>query len=91
MFWFYIGLILLSSVFLVLLCLLQYSRKENASSGIIEGSDFGRIVGVKKTNDILENLTLIFTFSVFIFSILSYRTLTTSRRINVSVSNNVNA
>ena len=89
MFWFYISLIILSSFFLILLCLVQYSRKENASSGIVEGSNFGKIVGVKKTKDILETLTLIFSFTIFFFSILTYRNLTTSRRVNVDVVNNV--
>lgn len=85
MFWLYIVIIIVSSIFLTILCLLQSSKKENSSGGIIETSDFSRIVGVKNTSDILEKMTLFFSFILFFMSILTYTTLTSDRRKEVKV------
>lgn len=72
---------------LVILGLLQHSKKENSSGSVLESSNFGQFVGIKKTGDILENMTLTFIFLVFYLSILSYRDLTAERRKNLSFSN----
>ena len=72
---------------LVILGLLQHSKKENSSGSVLESSNFGQFVGIKKTGDILENMTLTFMFLVFYLSILSYRDLTAERRKNLSFSN----
>ena len=87
MFWFYVGIIIFSSIMLVILGLLQHSKKENSSGSVLESSNFGQFVGIKKTGDILENMTLTFMFLVFYLSILSYRDLTAERRKNLSFSN----
>ena len=71
---------------LVILGLLQHSKKENSSGSVLESSNFGQFVGIKKTGDILENMTLTFMFLVFYLSILSYRDLTYERRKNLSFS-----
>ena len=71
---------------LVILGLLQHSKKENSSGSVLESSNFGQFVGIKKTGDILENMTLTFMFLVFYLSILSYRDLTAERRKNLSFS-----
>ena len=80
MFWIYITVIVISSLFFTILCLLQSSKKENSSGGIIETSGFSQIVGVKKTTDILEKMTLFFSFIIFSFSILTYFSLTPDRK-----------
>ena len=87
MFWLYVGIIIFSSIMLVILGLLQHSKKENSSGSVLESSNFGQFVGIKKTGDILENMTLTFIFLVFYLSILSYRDLTAERRRNLSFSN----
>lgn len=87
MFWLYVGIIIFSSIMLVILGLLQHSKKENSSGSVLESSNFGQFVGIKKTGDILENMTLTFMFLVFYLSILSYRDLTYERRKNLSFSN----
>ena len=87
MFWLYVGIIIFSSIMLVILGLLQHSKKENSSGSVLESSNFGLFVGIKKTGDILENMTLTFMFLVFYLSILSYRDLTAERRKNLSFSN----
>ena len=87
MFWLYIGIIIFSSIMLVILGLLQHSKKENSSGSVLESSNFGQFVGIKKTGDILENMTLTFIFLVFWLSILSYRELTAERRQNLAISN----
>ena len=87
MFWLYVGIIIFSSIMLVILGLLQHSKKENSSGSVLESSNFGQFVGIKKTGDILENMTLTFMFLVFYLSILSYRDLTAERRKNLSFSN----
>jgi len=87
MFWLYVGIIIFSSIMLVILGLLQHSKKENSSGSVLESSNFGQFVGIKKTGDILENMTLTFIFLVFYLSILSYRDLTAERRKNLSFSN----
>ena len=86
MFWLYVGIIIFSSIMLVILGLLQHSKKENSSGSVLESSNFGQFVGIKKTGDILENMTLTFMFLVFYLSILSYRDLTYERRKNLSFS-----
>ena len=88
MFWFYIVIIVISSLFLTLLCLLQSSKKESSVGGVIESSSFVQVVGVRKTTDILEKLTLFFTFLIFSLSILSYLTLTSGRRKKIKVGTN---
>lgn len=86
MFLFYIVVIIVCSLFVILLCLLQSSKKENASGSVLESSSFSQIVGVKETTDILEKLTLTFAFVIFLFSILTYLSLTADRRKKVSVN-----
>ena len=86
MFGVYIGIIIFSSLMLIILGLLQHSKKENSSGSVLESSNFGQFVGIKKTGDILENLTLFFIFLVFYLSILSYRDLTSERRRNLAIT-----
>lgn len=88
MFWFYITIIIILSLLVILLCLLQSSKKEASVGGVIESSSFVQIVGVRKTTDILEKLTLSFCFLIFSLSILSYLTITSSRRRKIKIGAN---
>ena len=73
MFTFYIVLVIIASLLLILLCLLQNSKRDNVSGNIIGGSGFDQAIGVKKTSDILENSTLFLFFIIIILCILSYK------------------
>ena len=86
MFLVYMILIVVVSLFLILLCLVQSSRKENSFGGIAETSGFSQIVGIKKTFDVLEKLTLSSAFIVFLLCILSYYSLTSSKNKKLKVS-----
>ena len=86
MFWLYVGIIIFSSIMLIILGLLQHSKKENSSGSVLESSNFGQFVGIKKTGDILESMTLTFISLVFCLSIASYRSITSERRKNLGIS-----
>lgn len=73
MFTLYVILIIIASLLLILLCLLQNSKRDNASGNIIGGSGFDQAIGVKKTSDILENSTLILFFVIIVLCVLSYK------------------
>lgn len=73
MFTLYVVFIIIASLLLILLCLLQNSKKDNVSGNIIGGSGFDQAIGVKKTSDILENSTLILFFIIIGLCILSYK------------------
>lgn len=73
MFTLYVVFIIIASLLLILLCLLQNSKRDNVSGNIIGGSGFDQAIGVKKTSDILENSTLILFFIIIVLCVLSYK------------------
>ena len=73
MFTLYVVFIIIASLLLIILCLLQNSKRDNVSGNIIGGSGFDQAIGVKKTSDILENSTLILFFIIIILCVLSYK------------------
>ena len=75
MFGFYITLIIIFSIFLIILTLLQNSKRDNSSGNVIGSMGVNQIVGIKETTDILTRLTLFFIFAIFVLSIFSYKSI----------------
>ena len=86
MFWVCIVVIVIFSLFLILLCLVQSSKKENSSGGIVETSGFSQVIGIKKTFDVLEKLTLSSAFIVFLFSVVSHYSLTSRKNKKMKIN-----
>ena len=75
MFTFYISLIVFFSVLLILLALLQNSKRDNSSGNIIGSMGANQLIGITETTNILTKMTLFCIFAIFILSILSYRSI----------------
>lgn len=84
MFSFYITLIVIFSIFLIILALLQNSKRDNSSGNIIGSMGANQLIGIKETTDILTKMTLFFIFAIFILSIFSYRSIRKNDRIEES-------
>lgn len=84
MFNFYITLIVIFSIFLIILALLQNSKRDNSSGNIIGSMGANQLIGIKETTDILTKMTLFFIFAIFILSIFSYRAIRKNDRIEES-------
>ena len=84
MFNFYITLIVIFSIFLIILALLQNSKRDNSSGNIIGSMGANQLIGIKETTDILTKMTLFFIFAIFILSIFSYRSIRKNDRIEES-------
>lgn len=84
MFSFYITLIVVFSIFLIILALLQNSKRDNSSGNIIGSMGANQLIGIKETTDILTKMTLFFIFAIFILSIFSYRSIRKNDRIEES-------
>ena len=72
MFSFCITLIVIFSIFLIILALLQNSKRDNSSGNIIGSMGANQLIGIKETTDILTKMTLFFIFAIFILSIFSF-------------------
>lgn len=84
MFSFCITLIVIFSIFLIILALLQNSKRDNSSGNIIGSMGANQLIGIKETTDILTKMTLFFIFAIFILSIFSYRSIRKNDRIEES-------
>lgn len=84
MFNFCITLIVIFSIFLIILALLQNSKRDNSSGNIIGSMGANQLIGIKETTDILTKMTLFFIFAIFILSIFSYRSIRKNDRIEES-------
>ena len=84
MFSFCITLIVIFSIFLIILALLQNSKRDNYSGNIIGSMGANQLIGIKETTDILTKMTLFFIFAIFILSIFSYRSIRKNDRIEES-------
>ena len=84
MFSFCITLIVIFSIFLIILALLQNSKRDNSSGNIIGSMGANQLIGIKETTDILTKTTLFFIFAIFILSIFSYRSIRKNDRIEES-------
>ena len=84
MFGFCITLIVIFSIFLIILALLQNSKRDNSSGNIIGSMGANQLIGIKETTDILTKMTLFFIFAIFILSIFSYRSIRKNDRIEES-------
>ena len=69
MFSFCITLIVIFSIFLIILALLQNSKRDNSSGNIIGSMGANQLIGIKETTDILTKMTLFFIFAIFILSV----------------------
>ena len=68
-------LLILASLLLILITFVQNSRKEGSTSDILNSMHTAKLVGVKRSIDILEKMTLyIFAFIIFI-CLLSHKVL----------------
>lgn len=84
MFSFCITLIVIFSIFLIILALLQNSKRDNSSGNIIGSMGANQLIGIKETTDILTKMTLFFIFAIFTLSIFSYRSIRKNDRIEES-------
>ena len=84
MFSFCITLIVIFSIFLIILALLQNSKRDNSSGNIIGSMGANQLIGIKETTDILTKMTLFFIFAIFILSIFSYRSIRKNDKIEES-------
>ena len=75
MFKLYVSLIVFFSVFLILLTLLQNSKRDNSSGNIIGSMGANKLIGITETTNILTKMTLFCIFAIFILSVLSYRSI----------------
>lgn len=75
MFALYVSLIVFFSVLLILLTLLQNSKRDNSSGNIIGSMGADQLIGITETTNILSKMTLFCIFAIFIFSVLSYRSI----------------
>ena len=72
---------------LILLGLVQSSKNDNAMGGSLGSSKVGKVAGVRQTMSVLEKMTVFFTGMMFICSVLSYKSLTNSRRSSLALKN----
>ena len=68
-------MIVFFSVWLILLTLLQNSKRDNSSGNIIGSMGANQLIGITETTNILTKMTLFCIFAIFFLSVLSYRSI----------------
>lgn len=89
MFNFYVTLIVIFSIFLIILALLQNSKRDNSSGNIVGSMGANQLIGIKETTEILTKMTLFFIFAIFILSIFSYKSIRKNEKIEESPNLNL--
>lgn len=92
MFIFLIVLILIVTVLLILAVLMQNSKKEGLGNAYLGGTTgASQLIGVKKTSDLLEQITWGLVTSLFVLSLISSFFINRTNRSGISSSSpNIN-
>ncbi|MBQ2350337.1 MAG: preprotein translocase subunit SecG [Cytophagales bacterium] len=75
MFKVYIFFIVFFSLLLILLTLLQNSKRDNSVGNIIGSMGANQLIGITETTNILTKMTLFCIIAIFILSVFSYRSI----------------